>query len=57
MIVENCIDFKIRYVIRSLVHSKNVNVSTKFNDNLISYDAQRVYESISESVEKQMDKK
>jgi len=57
MIVKDCITFKIRYIVRSLYYSKNINVSTKFYDNLISYDSQIVHDCISESVEKSIERK
>lgn len=54
MVIKDCINNKIRYVVRSLIYSKNVKVFNKFNDNLLSYDSQSLHDCISESVERLM---
>lgn len=57
IIKDDNVEVKIQINSQHLIESKNVKVSSKFNNNLIFYDARKVHDCISESVEKQMETK
>jgi hypothetical protein len=52
----NNVKSKIRNISYGQISYENLKSVSKLHNNLVFYDSQRVYESISESVEKQMER-